>query len=141
MPTAKPHSHPTFQRFRPGAPKGNTLELLAAMWDGFCLRCPSCRQGAIYETFTHIHTACPVCEAPFERDNEGDFLGAMVTAYSLAVVLGAILTVLLYVFTSLPVGTQMTIVGVVSLSFLLFCYRNLKGVWIAVLLALLRWFR
>lgn len=111
------------------------------MWDGFCLRCPSCRKGAIYATFTRIHTACPTCGAPFERDNEGDFLGAMVTAYSLAVVLGAILTVLLYVLTSLPVATQMLITGVTTLLFLLAFYRNLKGVWIAVLLALLRWFR
>lgn len=141
MPAAKSSSQPTVQRFRPGAPKGNTLEMLSAMWDGFCLRCPSCRQGAIYETFTRIHTACPVCGAPFERDNEGDFLGAMVTAYSLAVIVAAILTVLLYVFTSLPVGTQILIVGVTSLSFLLIFYRNLKGVWIAILLALLRWFR
>src|SRR5690606_6776909 len=113
----------------------------SAMWDGFCLRCPSCRQGAIYETFSRTHTACPVCGAPFERDNEGDFLGAMVTAYSLAVVFAAVLTVVLYVFTSLPVGTQITIVGVASLTFLLVFYRNLKGVWIAILLALLRWFR
>src|SRR5690606_37156988 len=115
--------------------------MLSAMWDGFCLRCPSCRQGAIYETYTRIHTACPVCGAPFERDNEGDFFGAMVTAYSLAVIVAAILTVLLYVFTSLPVGTQILIVGVTSLSFLLIFYSNLKGIWIAILLALLRWFR
>jgi len=141
VPAAKSSSQPTVQRFRPGAPKGNTLEMLSAMWDGFCLRCPSCRQGAIYETYTRIHTACPVCGAPFERDNEGDFFGAMVTAYSLAVIVAAILTVLLYVFTSLPVGTQILIVGVTSLSFLLIFYRNLKGVWIAILLALLRWFR
>lgn len=141
MPTTNTRVHPTSQRFRPGAPKGNTLEMLSAMWDGFCLRCPSCRQGAIYETFTRMHTACPVCGAPFERDNEGDFLGAMVTAYSLAVVFAAVLTVVLYVFTSLPVGTQILIVGVASLAFLLVFYRNLKGVWVAILLALLHWFR
>ena len=102
---------------------------------------PFMPQGSDLRTFTRIHTACPTCGAPFERDNEGDFLGAMVTAYSLAVVLGAILTVLLYVLTSLPVATQMLITGVTMLLFLLAFYRNLKGVWIAVLLALLRWFR
>jgi len=141
-PTASNSSGPkTFERFRPGAGRGNALTLLAAMWDGFCLRCPSCRKGAIYKSLLEIHTACPKCGAPFERDNEGDFLGAMVTAYALTVVFGGILTIALYVLTSLPVGTQMLIVGIASLAFLLVFYRNLKGVWVAVLLAMLRWFR
>ncbi|MBO2521314.1 MAG: hypothetical protein CW345_05880 [Firmicutes bacterium] len=127
--------------FRPGSRRGGTLALLAAMWDGFCLRCPSCRRGPIYKSLLEMHPACPACGAPFERDNEGDFLGAMVTAYSLTVVFGAVLTVLLYVFTRLPIATQMLIVGGASLTFLLVFYRNLKGVWVAVLLALLRWMK
>lgn len=129
------------ERFRPGAARRDALTLLAAMWDGFCLRCPSCRKGAIYKSLLEIHPACPDCGAPFERDNEGDFLGAMVVAYSLTVVFGGILTILLWVFTALPAGTQMIIVGAASLTFLLVFYRNLKGVWVAVLLAMLRWFR
>lgn len=140
MPATHSHAGQTKGRFHPGAPKGNTLELIAAMWDGFCLRCPSCRRGSIYATLTRINRACPDCGAPFERDNEGDFLGAMVTAYSLTVVFGAVVLVLLFVLTQLPVYQQMMITGIASLLFLLLFYRNLKGVWIAVLLALLRWF-
>mgnify|MGYP001279528314 FL=1 len=137
---AQSHPGSTQERFREGAPRGNALALVAAMWDGFRLRCPSCRQGAIYASLTRMNPACPRCGAPFERDNEGDFLGAMVTAYSLTVVFAAVLLVLLFVLTPLPVYQQMMITAIASLLFLLLFYRNLKGVWVAVLLALLRWF-
>ena len=142
VPTAEPHPHHTTERFRQGAPKGNALTLISAMWDGFCLRCPSCRKGAMLRDVNSHPYGMPWCGAPFERDNEGDFLGAMVTAYSLAVVLRRHPHCPSLCIHDAPRRhTDDDHRRHLSPVYSLFFYRNLKGVWIAVLLALLRWFR
>lgn len=115
--------------------------LLWAFWDGFRLKCPSCSEGALYQGFTQMHRECPKCGAPFERYGEGDFLGAMVTCYSLASVFVAKVILLINVLTDMPIWDQIIVAIVIGFAFVILLYRNLKGIWVAILLALLRWMK
>lgn len=125
-----------------GEQKRPTLKmLLLAMWDGFLLKCPSCSQGAIFEKRGKMHRACPRCNAPFERYGEGDFLGAMVVAYSLAAVFVTKVILILNLVTTMPVWDQIIVAIAIGFLFVVLLYRNLKGVWVAILLALLRWMK
>src|SRR5690606_38139233 len=113
--------------------------LLAGMKDGFRLRCPSCGEGRIFERGFATRHACPVCSAPFERAGEGDFLLAMILVYGVASVIVTTLTLLLYRFTDWGLGPQLAVTISIGVAFVVLLYRNLKGVWIAVLIALTKW--
>lgn len=107
-------------------------EMLQAMWIGMQNRCPSCRQGRIFNGFKE-NKRCPVCNAAFERNNEGDFLGAMVTAYSITAVLVAIGLGITVTLTDLTWVQHVTIWTVFTALFIILGYRNMKGIWVGIL--------
>lgn len=49
-------------------------------------RCPRCRAGHIFDGLFSMHSACPMCQLPFRRE-EGFWLGAMYCSYALAVII------------------------------------------------------
>jgi len=106
--------------------------ILQAAWTGARLRCPSCGQGPIFSSLTAMNPACPNCGVVFES-GEGDFVGSMVVAYAVTAVL---VSVGILVVASL---TQMNLVALVFLwsafgiAFLIGTYRNMKGIWIGIL--------
>ncbi|HLN64975.1 MAG TPA: DUF983 domain-containing protein [Symbiobacteriaceae bacterium] len=107
-------------------------EMCKAAWVGLFLRCPACRQGRIYRSFTAMNEECPVCGVVFERE-EGDFLGAMVVAYSITSVVIAFGVYVLIVLTDLDAMTHVVIWSVFATLFLVTTYRNMKGIWLGIL--------
>lgn len=115
--------------------------ILAGAWDGVRLRCPSCSEGRLFQKGATIYPNCVACGVPFERANQGDFLGAMVTAYAMTACVALSLVLVLNLLTEVPLATQVYVVVPASLLFVTLLYRNLKGVWVAVLIGLIRWLR
>lgn len=108
-------------------------QLLQAMWTGMRNTCPSCRQGRIFRGLWQENRRCPVCNAAFERNNEGDFLGAMVTAYSIISVLVIIGVFLVSWLTDLAWDQQVILWSIFAALVMGLGYRNLKGLWIGIL--------
>lgn len=107
-------------------------QMLRHAYTGMQLRCPNCCRGRIYSSFSRLNPACPVCGVRFERE-EGDFLGAMLIAYSvtsLLVVVGVLLTAAL---TDLSLTGHLTLWALCAVLFLTLTYRNMKGIWIGIL--------
>lgn len=107
-------------------------EMLRAAWEGMRLRCPACGQGRIFRTFSAMNSECPHCGVVFERE-EGDFLGAMVVAYSITAVLIAAGILIVEVLTDLDATAHAVIWSVLAALFLILTYRNMKGIWIGIL--------
>lgn len=123
---------------KPGADLGR---LLAGMWDGVRLRCPSCGEGRIFSNGFQTNVRCSECGAPFERPGEGDFLMAMIFAYALA---GAVVLSLIYVlnrFTDLDIMVQLALTLPLGVAVVLLSFRSVKGIWITLLIAVLKWDR
>lgn len=102
------------------------------MWDGMLLVCPACRKGRIYRSFTKMNDTCAHCGAVFEPD-EGDFVGAMVVAYSITAVLVAIGVGITTALLNLTFVQHVVIWSVFATVFILLTYRNQKGIWIGIL--------
>jgi len=114
-------------------------DLAAALWDGLRLKCPACGSGPMFASKERMHPACPECGAPFERSSEGDFLGAIITAYGFIAALAIVLLLALNQFTELDLIVQLAIACGLSLVTLVVFYRNIRGVWVAILVALTKW--
>lgn len=110
-------------------------EMLKSAGVGMRLICPACRKGRIYKSFTRHHSRCPHCGVIFERE-EGDFLGAMVVAYSIISVLVAAGIFITERVTDLTVVQHAWLWSVLAAAFLLLTYRNMKGIWIGILHAM-----
>lgn len=108
---------------------------LRAMGDGAKLRCPSCRKGSMAKNFWDLNAECPHCGVSFEP-NEGDFLGAIVVAYSIMSVFIAAGVFILLMLTDLSAYAHIAIWSTFAFFFLVFGYRNMKGIWIGVLYAM-----
>jgi uncharacterized protein (DUF983 family) len=106
--------------------------MLKAAWIGLQLRCPACGRGRIYRSLTAMHPHCPACGVVFERE-EGDFLGAMVVAYSITAVLVAVGVFVVELFADLDPMGHILLWSTVSTGFLLCTYRNMKGIWLGIL--------
>jgi uncharacterized protein (DUF983 family) len=109
--------------------------MLKAAWYGLLLRCPKCQQGRMAQGALGVKDRCPHCGAEFEPE-EGDFIGAMLMAYSVTAVLIVIGIYLVAVFTSLSARTQFYLWSVAGTLFLLLTYRNMKGAWVGILYAM-----
>lgn len=125
----------------PSSPGKDFRRILAGIWDGIRLRCPSCGEGQIYSRGFQTNRQCSQCGAPFERPGEGDFLMALIFAYSVAGI--AMLTVifLLNRYTDLDITIQLLITLPLGALVVLLTFRSVKGAWIALLIALLKWDR
>lgn len=91
-------------------------------------RCPNCGEGRLFTGLYKVKEKCDSCGVRFERDS-GSWLGAMVVAYSLAVVAVVIVAAVTIVRWGLFQGLEWVLVstGVVSV---LVLYRPVKGFWI-----------
>lgn len=116
-------------------------DLLVSLWLGLRLRCPHCAEGEMYKSSRQIHAECPKCKTPFERFGEGDYLGAITVAYAVTSVFIIALVFLLNAATGLALEAQLWIAALAGVAFLVIFYRNLRGLWVAVLVALLKWKR
>jgi len=115
--------------------------MLQGAWDGVRLRCPSCGKGRIYSSGFNINPQCSECGAPFERPNQGDFVGAMVTAYTITAVVVLVVIAALWLFTPIPARLLPYVSIPFVLIFVVALYRNMKGIWITFLIALTKWLR
>ncbi|HWI63990.1 MAG TPA: DUF983 domain-containing protein [Symbiobacteriaceae bacterium] len=107
-------------------------EMLRCAWTGMQLKCPACKTGHVYRSFTQMHHACPACGVVFERE-EGDFVGAMVVAYSITSVFIAVGVYAVEVLTDLDPMLHILLWGLVATAFLIGTYRNMKGIWLGIL--------
>ena len=115
--------------------------LLGGAWDGVRLRCPSCGKGRLFRKGIAIHTHCPQCGVAFERPGEGDFVGAMFTAYAITAGVFCSSLIVLRRFVQLDLAASLWLSVPVALLFVLLFYRNMKGIWVALLIALTKWVR
>lgn len=122
-----------------GGSRITVRDLVAAMLDGMKLRCPSCSEQPLYRTKDEMYDVCPRCGAPFERKGEGDFVGAVLMAYSVGSLLVITVVFVLNLLTTWSIWTQLGIASVLSAAIVIRYYRNLKGIWVAILIALLKW--
>lgn len=105
--------------------------MLQPLWDGFLLRCPKCRRPSIGKGLD-IKSHCDHCGHNMQP-GEGDFVGAIMIAYSfLAVILGVLVTTAVILFDLSPY-VHLAIWMPFSVAFLLLTYRNWKGVWVGLL--------
>lgn len=109
--------------------------MLKAAWYGLLLRCPRCHIGRMSQGLLATRDRCPHCGAEFEPE-EGDFIGAMLVAYSITAVLIVIGIYLVAVFTDLSARAQLYLWSVVGTLFLALTYRNMKGAWVGILYAM-----
>jgi len=114
-------------------------ELAGGIWDAVRLRCPACGKGRIYAAKNQMNHACPECGAAFERNLEGDFIGAILTAYAFVSAFAILFLIALNRFTDIDVMVQIALAAFLSLALLLVFYRNMRGVWVAILVALTKW--
>lgn len=104
---------------------------LRALALGAGLRCPKCGQGKMFRSFLHVHQHCPHCNVKLQP-YAGDSLGVYVVCY-----VGAVLPAILLAFVvgffgkAGPYAVLATFAGVSSLVLFGF-YRNMKGLWIAL---------
>lgn len=107
-------------------------QMLQAAWAGMRLHCPACGQGRVYRGLTTMNETCSHCGVAFERE-EGDWVGAIVVAYSITSVLVAAGISLTVALTSLPPEVHVTLWSGFTVVFLLLTYRNMKGIWLGIL--------
>ncbi|MBT9581962.1 DUF983 domain-containing protein [bacterium] len=102
-----------------------------ALWRGATCRCPKCGQGALYETFLRVRKTCPACGVTFQP-YAGDSLGVYAICYGLSVVPAIAAAILVgFYLNSNPYVVLATFAGV-SGSILFGLFRNMKGLWIAL---------
>lgn len=110
--------------------------MLRYAWRGMLNRCPACRRGRIFRNLFTMHASCPNCGVVFERE-EGDFVGAMVVAYSITAVLVAVGVMIVEMVVHLDVMLHVLLWGGFTVAFLLLTYRNMKGIWLGILHAMM----
>jgi uncharacterized protein (DUF983 family) len=110
-------------------------EMLRLAGIGMRLQCPACRRGRICRSLFRMNETCPHCGVVFERE-EGDFLGAIVVAYSITsvAVVAGILT--LEMLTDLDPMLHVIIWSLFAVVFVVLTYRNMKGIWLGILHAM-----
>lgn len=59
----------------------------------FRMRCPRCRQGAIYKAAFEMHRECPECGLLFDRE-PGYFIGSLYISYTYAIVILGLFTLI-----------------------------------------------
>ena len=95
-------------------------------------RCPKCGEGAMFRSPFKIHKRCPNCRTLFQP-YEGDSLGVYAVCYSVSVVPAMLAFVLAFKYTQLGymglLGVFSVTTGVILFGF----YRNMKGLWVALL--------
>lgn len=91
-------------------------------------RCPNCGEGGVFVSLYGVRPTCRRCGVRFERD-PGAWLGAMVVAYALAVVVVVLVAVVAIVRSGLFPGLEWWLVGV-GFATVALAYRPAKGWWL-----------
>jgi uncharacterized protein (DUF983 family) len=94
------------------------------------LRCPVCGVGRLFRGWFRMATACPACEATFERE-EGFFQGAIYVGYAATLASG----VCVYALTAWGLGAShpavLAIVLAFTLAFPFLAWRWIRAAWLA----------
>ncbi|HKW77549.1 MAG TPA: DUF983 domain-containing protein [Candidatus Limnocylindria bacterium] len=91
------------------------------------LRCPRCREGAIWRAFLTMNERCPVCGLVFERE-PGYFTGAMVVSYAIAVPTFGLIVIAL-MLGGLDAAIALLVGAVLYLALAPFIFRYSRAVW------------
>jgi len=98
----------------------------------FMMRCPHCRQGAIYPPRGGMNRLCAFCGLKFERE-EGYFLGSLYVSYALAsLFLGVGTFAISLFFPDVDLGWIILIVAVLFLPFVSPFTKYSRVLWIYV---------
>jgi uncharacterized protein (DUF983 family) len=106
------------------------FRVLHILWISLLLRCPACRNGAMFRSLFRMNVRCPNCGVIFERDS-GEITGGMAINTVLMCFLaiaGAVLAVVTTWPTWLIIGGTagtMLIVGVLF-------YRHARALWTGI---------
>lgn len=102
-----------------------------ALWRGVTCRCPKCGQGSLYETFLQVRKTCLGCGVTFQP-YAGDSLGVYAICYGLSVVPAIAAAILVGFYLNSNPYVVLATFAVVSGSILFGLFRNMKGLWIAL---------
>ena len=95
----------------------------------FQLKCPRCREGALFQTYFRMFTRCAVCELTFERES-GYFIGAMYINYGATVLIAFSSYFLCEALTSIPFYVNFSVWALFSALFPVLFYRYSKSLWL-----------
>lgn len=95
----------------------------------FRLKCPRCREGALFQTYFKMFTHCEVCNLKFERES-GYFVGAMYLNYGATVLIAFPSYFLVETFTAVPFLINLGIWGLFSAIFPVLFYPYSKSLWL-----------
>lgn len=106
--------------------------MIQALWHGFWLRCPNCKQGKMVDGWLHLQEKCAVCGVRFER-KPGETAGASIIWVSILPILAMIL---FFIIEFTAPDTSRWISGGIPLLFVVIAgvlfYRNVRGLWVAI---------
>ena len=105
--------------------------LYTMLWLGARKRCPKCGQGKMFRSYLHVHTNCPACDIKLQP-YAGDSLGVYAVCYFLTIFATAVGLGLAYLLIpNLSPWGYLGLFIVISTTFLLGGFPNMKGIWIA----------
>lgn len=119
-----PTPRPTFS--------GIAKEWARAIYRGTRCICPKCGEGAMFSSPFKIHKRCPNCRTQFQP-YEGDSLGVYAVCYFVSVVPAMLAFVLAFKYTDLGYMGLLAVFTVVTGVILFGFFRNMKGLWVALL--------
>ena len=95
----------------------------------FRLKCPRCRNGALFQTYFKMFTHCTACDLKFERES-GYFIGAMYLNYGATVLIAFPSYFLFETFTPIPFFVNLGVWALFSAVFPILFYRYSKSLWL-----------
>ena len=105
---------------------GRALRLLGR---GLRLRCPRCGAGKLFRRGLAMHDRCRVCGDRFERE-QGYFVGAMYINYGVTVLVIVPGYFALEWWTTITLGRQLAVWGVVGILLPVIFFRHSRGLWL-----------
>jgi uncharacterized protein (DUF983 family) len=102
----------------------------SSFWDGFCLRCPACGTGHLYQGFRR-QRACDRCGVVFEGE-PGQFTGAVYLCLMATQIGFGLIWLLMETYAHLSVGQEVAIGIAWAIAFPALVYRHTLGFFVAV---------
>jgi uncharacterized protein (DUF983 family) len=122
----------------PQKPKGSAGILfwwIRKLWLGACTICPRCEKGSMFESFFKIRKRCPECNCKLQPYS-GDDLGVIAVGYFLTLIPGLIGLLLAWSYTSWTPYQLLFFFFFLITVILIGLYRNMKGIWVALVFIL-----
>jgi uncharacterized protein (DUF983 family) len=108
------------------------LRIIHILLLGLLLTCPACRHGRMFRSLFVMNVRCPVCGVIFERD-AGEVTGGMAINMTVTSTVALVGGGLLGVFTDLPAGELILLIGLATVAIGLLFYRHASGLWTSIL--------